>query len=147
MIGTESKLWDNLQNAAKGTSCNMTRIETSTCNGVSDVEYVTSNWHGWIELKTSSAQRETSLLNLHTPYTSAQLQWLLDHHDVERHLRSWLVIGRVGVRTWREYLLIPPRESVICMQFRKVSRVIDVQQKHGVIRCATAHDVIAALQV
>lgn len=146
MIGTESKLWENLERAAKGTDCTMNRIETTTRNGVSDVEYVTPEWHGWIELKTSSAQRDNSLLTLHTPYTSQQLQWLLDHDDRDHSLRSWLLIGRVGVRTWKEYLLMTPRASVMCMQFRKVSRVSDVYDKQGVIRCATAHEVIQILK-
>lgn len=146
MIGTESKLWANLQNAAEGTACHMTRIETSTCSGVSDVEYVTDNWHGWVELKTSSAQRETSLFTLHSPYTTAQAQWLLDHHDPTKHLRSWLIVGRTGPRTWKEYVLIPPRHSVICLHIRKASRMLDVFSKQGVIRCATPEAVIQVLR-
>ncbi len=146
MIGTESKLWENLERAAKGTDCNMNRIETITRNGVSDVEYVTPTCHGWIELKTSSAQKENSLLTLHTPYTSQQLQWLLDHDNPKKNMRSWLLIGRTGSRTWKEYLLLTPRASVICMQFRKVSRISEVYLRNGVIRCATAHEVIQALK-
>lgn len=146
MIGTESKLWENLQNAAKGTSCHMTRIETSTCNGVSDVEYVTDNWHGWIELKTCSIQRDTSLFTLHSPYTTAQAQWLIDHHDPDKNLRSWLLIGRIGSRTWKEYILIPPRQSIVCLHIRKASRATTVFGKPGVIRCLDSHSVIEVLR-
>lgn len=151
MIGTENKLWDNIGRAAKGTDCNMNRIETTTRDGVSDIEYVAQGkrkkvWHGWIELKTSSAQKDSSKLTLHTPYTPAQVQWLLDHDNPEQNMRSWLLIGRVGVRTWKEYLLITPRASVMCMQFREVPRVADVYNKQGVIRCATAHEVIQVLK-
>lgn len=146
MIGTESKLWENLQNAARGTPCHMTRIETSTANGVSDVEYVTENWHGWIELKTCSVQRDTSLFTLHCPYTTAQAQWLIDHHDLGKSLRSWLIVGRIGSRTWKEYILIPPRESVICLHIRKASRLSEVFKKQGVMRYKTPQEVIAALR-
>lgn len=146
MIGTESKLWETLERAAKGTDCNMNRIETTTRNGVSDVEYVTPKWNGWIELKTSSAMKDSSKLTLHCPYTSWQLQWLLDHDKPTRNLRSWLLIGRIGSRTWKEFLLLPPRLSVACLQFRKVPRIDKLCETKGVIRCADAHEVIHTLK-
>ena len=57
MIGTESKLRQTLDAASDDAKHTLTRIETSTIDGVSDVEYVASPWHGWIELKTANWPR------------------------------------------------------------------------------------------
>lgn len=144
MIGTETKLWKTLSAAAEESQV-YTRIETSTATGVADVEYVASPWHGWIELKTCEVLRETSRLTLESPYTLAQLGWLLTHHDPAHHLRSWLLVGFRGARTWREWWLLSPRASAALVHVRKAPSVQEMRSRKGIVRAATAQDVVKAV--
>lgn len=144
MIGTETKLWQTLHKAADAAHL-YTRIETSTAAGVADVEYVAAPWHGWIELKTCAVLRETSRLTLESPYTLAQLGWLLKHHDPAHRLRSWLLVGFRGARTWREWWLLSPRASVALVHVRKAPSVREMRERKGIVYGATAQDVVNAV--
>lgn len=113
MIGTEKRLWATLKatnEKSEDARMKMTRIETSTVTGVSDIEYVSpkTGWHGWIELKTSSTKKLDAAIRLHHPLSLQQLAWLVSHNAPQYHLRSWLLVGFLGARTWREFALLAP---------------------------------------
>lgn len=129
MIGTEQKLWQRMRDTAPK-ALEMTRIETPTRAGVSDVEYVVRGGvHGWIELKTSSTKNESSLLTLHTPLTLQQLTWLLSHHNPKTHLCSWLLIGFLGPRTWRMFMLVPPKHATGLLHMRRAPLLHDLLRR------------------
>lgn len=144
MIGTESKLWEALDSHAPNEST-FTRIETITRLGVSDVEYALKPWHGWIELKTSSSRRN-GRLTLHSAFTLPQAQWLAVHHDPKHHMRSWLLIGFLGPRTWREFMLLPPNAAIHLVHVRKAPSYIMMRGHKGVVTCSTMDEVIATLK-
>lgn len=116
MIGTESKLWDSLKRVAEK---DCTRIETNIAAGVSDVDYVRPNFHGWIELKTAHQPRPGRPYSLHCPFTLAQCTWLNRHHKPFQGLRSWVLLGIQGTRTWAKFILIPAPLTTHILQSRK----------------------------
>ena len=148
MSGTESALWEHLLRAAGRKPAqafvkSLARIETgSTRGGVSDVEYVIDRWHGWVELKTASVVREDSLLSLHCPFTLQQYQWLVTHHAPADRMRSWLLIGRMGPRTWLEWFLLPPSASVQFLHVRKPPTLGSVRRGLHAVRCENATEVL-----
>lgn len=83
MIKTEKQLWQRLKKAYPDNSqIKMTRIETSTENGVPDICYTDGKINGWIELKVPKLpdyiptnQTVFSYLNL----TPVQIMWLSSH--------------------------------------------------------------------
>lgn len=149
MIGTETALWKKLAQAKeqlpRGDGYSLTRIETDTALGVSDVEYRTKRFHGWIELKTTSVKRPDSKLILHCPYTLAQYRWLSDHQNTLFYLRSWLLIGRTGPRTWQEWIMIPPEPSVKLLSVRVAPTLRSVLDAESTIRCKDATEVLRQL--
>lgn len=122
MISTESKLWKLLRQTVKA-ACpehKYTRIETGgTVEGVSDIEYAAFPWRGWIELKTAIWPRPGRPFRLQSAYTLAQCSWQVSHHDLASNLRSWVLIGIVGIRTWRSFILIPAPLTTHLIQGRK----------------------------
>lgn len=156
MTGTETALWRALSKAQQPRDL-FTRIETGgTVGGVSDVEYVlrASGHHGWIELKTFSTDDDTRAIRLHSPFTFPQASWLLAHHMPERKLISWLLLGRLGPRTWRELILVPPDIAVThLMSGRRTASVEKLiaarttMSPHAVVRCKDAREAMRALRV
>ena len=146
MIGTEQKVWEGLRKAAEQIDgrFTLTRIETLTRVGVSDVEYASSHAHGWVEIKTSSS-RETGNLVLHHPFSIAQQQWLSLHHDPKRYLHSWLLVGVLGARTWRELLLLPPAVSIQLVHVRPAPLYEHIMDDARVVRCKDMHQVARAI--
>lgn len=149
MIGPESRLWTTL--AANATAAqaahgldvrSFTRIETATQVGVSDVEYAIDRFCGWIELKTSSVRKETSKLTLHSPFTTSQWRWLSRHHRPSANQRSWLLVGRLGPRTWTEFLLLTPRPAFVLTQMRVAPLLQEVRELPGVYTFAHALDLL-----
>lgn len=129
----EQKLWEKLRNAAQGVRGErFTRIETSTVDGVSDVEYVTAQWHGWIELKVSHTPTLKPPYVLGSTFTLDQSRWLLEHHRPHRGLRSWLLIGFASTRAsrWREFLLLDAR-----LAFRVIVLAGGDKEERGLSRC------------
>lgn len=99
-------MWDKLRAVVREPD-HVTRIETSTALGVSDVEYVIGTYHGWLELKRSTAKLSSSKIALSTDYTTQQYQWLLAHHRPQNNLCSFLVIGRMFKAPVVEWFVIP----------------------------------------
>ena len=156
MIGTEAALWRALRGARTRRDL-LTRVETGeTASGVSDVEYVlrSSGHHGWIELKTFSTDNETRALRLHSPFTFAQASWLLSHHIPERKLVSWLLLGRLGPRTWRELILVPPDIAATHLMsgrsmasIEKLVAARTTTSPRSIVRCKDATQALAALRI
>lgn len=123
MNGTEARLWKVLSGAANanGYEDSFTRVESSTVDGISDVEYVIKGkpWHGWIELKTVNMPLMRRPFSLHTPFTLAQMAWLIRHDDHAHYLRSWLMLGVIGARTWKYFVLVPAKLSIYFVNVRK----------------------------
>ena len=156
MIGTETALWRALRGARERRDL-FTRVETGeTASGVSDVEYVlrASGHHGWIELKTFSTERDDRTIRLHSPFTFPQASWLLSHHMPERKLISWLLLGRLGPRTWRELILVPPDIAVTHLMsgrsMASVEKLVAARtttSPHSIVRCKDAAQALAALRI
>lgn len=114
MTATESRLWRRLYTCARrmGRTTLFTRIETSTCLGVADVEYVTPRLHGWIELKTTHTKQQDTPLALGSPFTVQQYNWLRAHDSPATNLRSWLLIGCHSATRWSSFILVPTQVAV-----------------------------------
>ncbi len=155
MIGTERALWRTLS-AASDPRDQLTRIETGvTMTGVSDVEYVfrTTGHHGWVELKTFAIERDDRPFTLHSPFTFAQASWLLLHHMPEHKLVSWLLLGRLGPRTWKEFILVPPDIAVTrLMEGRRrptVDKLVAARTRstpQTIFRCRDAKEVLHVMR-
>lgn len=106
---TENQLWQALTRyPCKGLE--LTRIETSIRLGVSDIEYVGANAHGWVEMKVArqpSARILDRPVRLQHPLTTEQSVWLLGHDRPRIQLVSWLLIGLFDVG-WDAFLLVRP---------------------------------------
>lgn len=103
-------MWKALREAAKGTPGRYTRIETGdTALGVSDIEYTTGSYGGWIETKVLVTTRPQSTFALNTPFTLQQFQWLVEHHSVTYFRYSWLLVGKPARRGsgWESWILLP----------------------------------------
>lgn len=106
MSATEQGMWRALRDAAdlRREVKSFARVESAaTRTGITDAEYVVGGWHGWLEFKVCTTQRDTARVAFGHEFTWAQAQWLLDHHDPAVHLRSWLIIGHPGPARWREW--------------------------------------------
>lgn len=124
----------------------LTRIETgTTALGVSDVEYVSDDWNGWVELKTSASWRLDATLRLRHPFDMQQLAWLASHHDVRRGLRSWLLIGVEKGKRWEKFLLLPPAAAVKVVAGRAPITLRAVCLTKGVEQCFTAKDALCII--
>lgn len=146
MIGTESRLWEVLQGAAREARGRFTRIETAaTSAGVADVEYVLLPWHGWIELKTCAPPRRGRPFNLHCPFTISQCSWLVSHHAPAHRLRSYVLIGVTGPRTWSRFVLVSAPASTHLLATRKGLAHEKLLTAKGVWSATTLQGVIAAL--
>ena len=117
MNGTESRLWDKMKEH-DAVLKSLRRIESPITPGASDVEYVGARQHGWIELKTAAQPRKGRPYSLHCDFTVAQSEWLLAHDHPPTNLRSFLLIGILGPRTWREFVLIDARNSIALIKGR-----------------------------
>lgn len=107
MISTEKRLWQVIKRGAKKHPTHKyTRIETVTVDGVSDVEYSAPPWHGWLELKAANMPGVGRPFRLHSDFTLAQCSWLIAHHTPRNRIRSWMLIGIIGKRTWQGFVLI-----------------------------------------
>jgi hypothetical protein len=143
MIGTEQRLWKVLKRSADAVKKDsFTRIETATVDGVSDVEYVLYPWHGWVELKTVTWPRQGKPFSLHTPFTLAQCTWLLNHDNVGLHMRSWLLIGVVGARTWKRFILVPANLSTFLLHVRKAPAHEKLLGMAGIISADNTDDIV-----
>lgn len=114
MNGTESKLWRRMaeMNEALGYPIrSLRRFESPITPGASDVEYVAKKYCGWIELKTCSMPRAERPFTLHCAFTVAQSEWLLSH-SMTKCQRSWLMLGVLGPRTWRRFILVDPENAI-----------------------------------
>lgn len=155
MIGTEKALWRALSNASQPRDL-FTRIETgATAPGVSDVEYVLrdTGQHGWVELKTFATDRDDKSISLHAPFTFAQASWLLSHHMPEHRMYSWLLLGRLGPRTWKELILVPPDIAVTKLMMGRRTASVDKlvaaktsSRPTGAIRCSDARHVLKVMR-
>jgi len=155
MIGTEKALWRSLSKASEPRDL-LTRIETGeTASGVSDIEYVFRHTgrHGWVELKTFSTDRNDKPITLHTPFTFGQASWLLAHNIPEQKLFSYLLLGRLGPRTWREMFLVPADIAVTKMMMKRRPLTVDLLMAarttlppYRVLRCADAREVLGVLR-
>lgn len=154
MIGTEKALWRALSNAS-GPRDLLTRVETGmTAGGVSDIEYVfrTTGHHGWLELKTFATDRDDRPISLHTPFTFAQASWLMAHHMPELKMYSWLLLGRLGPRTWKELILVPPDIAAVKLMMGRRTASVDklmstrtASHPMSAIRCADVKDVLRVM--
>jgi hypothetical protein len=147
MIATETKMWERLKNTAAKVfpSFQLTRIESDTGLGISDVEYVADNWNGWIELKVTTVVRPSSRIALHCPFTMHQYIWLATHTRHNRFRRSWLLIGRAGDRAWKEWLLVPSDQSIRLCNTRPEITLQDTYDLPGVHRCKNPQGVLETM--
>lgn len=102
-------MWNALRvtAAARREVKSLTRVESAATRiGITDAEYVVGGWHGWLEFKVCTTQRDTARMAFGHEFTWEQAQWLLDHHDPAVRLRSWLVIGHPGAQQWREWWVL-----------------------------------------
>ena len=145
MIGTESKLWKILDQASQDAGV-FTRIETSTAVGIADVEYVAQPWHGWLELKTASMPRAGKPFSLHSPFTIAQCSWLVSHNAPRHFLRSWVLIGVIGARRWKQFILLPAQHTVHLIHVRKSPAHEWLLKRKGVFYSTAIQDIVASIQ-
>lgn len=123
------------------------RIESPITPGASDVVYVGHKYHGWIELKTTQKPRPRRPFSLHSPYTLTQNEWLLAHNDPKQSLRSWLLLGIIGPRTWRGFVLVDPKNSVALLQGRKGIPHEELINRPGVRQYETIKEFMLGLDV
>ena len=145
MIGTEQRLWRIMKTETDLTPHKFTRIETSTVEGVADVEYVAHPWQGWIELKTANLPRIGRAFFLHSPFTLAQCSWLLAHDAPKYHMRSWLLLGLIGSRTWKGFVLFPATMTTHLLHVRKSPAHDWLLNRKGVKLCTKMHEVVQLL--
>lgn len=144
-------MWEQLRDAVKkvGEPGRFTRIETGDIVlGVSDIEYVTPKFHGWVESKVMAASRDTSTFMFKTPFKVEQMQWVLEHHNPKRYLVSWLLVGQPrsilqGVGWERWFLLPAPVTTRLLKTIRPT--IGEVLQWPEVVVCSTAAEVIRRL--
>ena len=94
----------------------LTRIETGSRLGVSDVEYVGTNAHCWVELKVAKAPGDKVLdhqVRLQHPLTTEQSIWLITHDRPRIRLVSWLLVGLAKGRGWGAFLLVRPEVAAL----------------------------------
>lgn len=156
---TERGMWQVLDDAAEGLGIlhrKLTRVETGlTALGVSDVEYVmgvapTVVWHGWVELKVCTTQRDKSRLAFGHEFTLQQALWLGSHHTPVCYLRSWLLVGFPGPVHWREFLLFTAPSALRVVSFSSraaptlghLRKLAEDPLRSGIFRCATAAEVV-----
>jgi hypothetical protein len=142
MMRTEKQLWKSIDREQGTTATRylgekFTRIETGTALGVSDVEYVTHDWHGWIELKVSLTVGETSRITFGSEFTAEQWNWLTLHHRPKQNLRSWLLIGFGGTARWRSLLLVAPMSAIPFLSLSEAPSLQAIQRRPGVYRART----------
>ena len=149
MIGTESKLWKRMTdvNAEGGWTRlrSLDRIESPITPGASDIVYSGRVNSGWIELKTASWPRAGRAFTLHSPFTAAQSTWLLSHHNPAHNQRSYLLLGIIGPRTWREFILFDARTAVALLQGRAGVPHEKLLKRIGVRQFSSMSDLIEAL--
>lgn len=123
----------------------MHRIESGITPGASDVEYAAHVFHGWIELKTAAQPRKGKPYALHCAFTTTQSEWLLQHNDTKQYLRSWLLLGIIGPRTWREFILIDPNNAIALLQGRTGIAHEELLVRAGVHQYASMRGLIKSL--
>ena len=148
MISTESKLWQHLVGEVEHQEPDAAfhRFESPITPGASDVHYVTAHWCGWIELKTAAWPRGKDPLRLHSPFTLAQATWSLNHHAPQRHLRSWLLVGIIGPRTWKGFVLCNPANAVQLLNVRSSMPLQRFLLRVGVYHHVSIVDVVLRIR-
>lgn len=121
-------MWQALKRAnsieVQSKCCKLARIETGdTALGVSDMEYLTPQWIGWVEFKVLETTKESSFFTFGSDFTQAQCLWLLDHHYLSRYRCSWLLVGcpyrsRAG---WERWILLPAPVTVRLLKSLRVT--------------------------
>lgn len=141
-------MWKSFSEAARGIPGRYTRIETGdTTIGVSDIEYVTPNFHGWLESKVLATSRETSTFMFKTPFKLEQFKWLVEHHNPKNYLCSGLLVGQPKSLApgWLRWFLLPaPCTSRLLKVLRPT--IGDVLQWPEVVVYATPLEVIRRLE-
>jgi hypothetical protein len=146
VISTEQRLWQVVKKQTdKLPAVTYTRIETGTIDGVSDIEYVAPPWCGWIELKTARMPRAGKPFSLQSDFTLLQCDWLLRHHVLSQRLRSWVLLGVVGQRTWKEFVLFPAPLTTYLLRARKGPAHEWLLARKGVVCCGAIREAIAAI--
>lgn len=148
MIGTESKLWALLDSNVSEhyRTAHFSRIESAITPGCSDIHYAMTPWAGWIELKTASPPREGKALALHSPFTFAQASWLLNNNETADHQRSWMLIGILGARTWKGFVLVQPVPALKLLKVRKGEAFDKFLLRAGVYQEHTMKDVLKRIR-
>lgn len=151
MMKTEKQLWKSIDREVTGAASlhpgeRFTRIETATALGVSDVEYVTRDWHGWIELKVSLTVGEASRIALGSSFTAEQWNWLTLHHRPSQNLRSWLLIGFGGAVRWRGLLLVAPMSAIPFLSVSDAPSLQAIQRRPGVYQARTIAEALARVR-
>ena len=148
MIGTESKLWDSLNVYSKDyPEAHLARVESPITPGCSDVEYTRLGpWNGWIELKTASRPRPGKAFTLHSPFTFAQAAWLLTHQNEKARQRSWMLIGVLGMHTWKGFVLVEPTPALKLLSVRKSEPHEEFLRRKGVEWLGTMKDVLKRIR-
>lgn len=146
MIGTESKLWKRMTMADLVAPLpSLRRIESAITPGASDVVYTGRVNAGWIELKTSAWPRARRPFTLHSPFTIEQSRWLLSHDNPTHHLRSWILLGVIGPRTWQRFILFNPQDSIALLQGRKGVAHEILLRRHAVREFFSMEEVLRSL--
>jgi hypothetical protein len=144
MIGTESKLWQSMSRYREQFK-SLTRIESPIVCGIPDVEYVSPFAHGWIELKTASPPLKGKKYFLHSYFTLAQSSWLLSHHQPTNNLRSYLLLGVLGPRTWRRFVLLEPNAALLLVKGWVGIPHEELESRPGVIVTRSIEEVMARI--
>lgn len=141
---TEQKLWETLRHTSVA-GLALTRIETGTRLGVSDIEYVGTQAHGWVELKVGVVGKVS--LKLGHAVTKEQAVWLLEHQRPSIKLISWVLIGiyQPGVSQWDQFLVLPPDAAALLAMPRRAKSISYVElSRYGKI-FVTAYSALQAI--
>ncbi len=146
MIGTESKLWRSMSRYREQFK-SLTRIESPIVCGIPDVEYVSPFANGWIEIKTASPPLKGKKYFLHSYFTMAQCSWLLSHHQPSNNLRSYLLLGVLGPRTWRRFVLLEPKAALLLVKGWVGIAHEELETRAGVIVARSMDEVMGRIAI
>jgi hypothetical protein len=142
MISTESKLWRSLKERHEHEFKALERLESPITLGCSDVIYRATRAAGFIELKTCNTPPRGKPFYLHSPFTLAQSTWLCSFHNPKQSLYSYLLIAVIGVRTWKEFLLIEPQSAMFLLAGWRGVAHEKFLKKRGIFRCEQLENVV-----
>jgi hypothetical protein len=78
---------------------------------------------------------------LHSPFTPAQSAWLFDHHQPAYNLRSYMLLGVLGSRTWSEFLLLEPKAALLLVAGWRGVTQEEMRKREGVHILPTVDEV------